>query len=457
MHRRSLGRAAALATAALMALTGVVAAESWLGDGDIAEPEAQGAHYLGVFPPSVEIEVPFGFVLNCTGVNHVDAGQTATVAFDSALVSGPGGEVVASTPATAGPIGASWPADGEGCPSPTPSLTATNGTLTLRTPSIGGTGFSYDVMFTRSVTPDGNGDGSALGLRAPAITLTLDVDANTPPVFTFDPIETVEADAPGGWIADWATVVEIEDAEDDPEPPFVCANVAEGGLVPLGTVPILCSALDSGGLIGYASFQLVVEDTTDPQLAAVDDRQVTTGDPAGAVVSFDAPVATDIADPDVDVACLPVSGIVFPVGTTPVTCVATDDSGNEAATSFDVIVDYVPVHVAGAAWLEPVGVADGGTFVANRGRNLPIKVVLSVDGAPRTSGAAALSVAPCGGGPATTVPLTYGGGRWNANLDTGPLGGWCHTLTASIDGLTAGSFQLDLRGGEPAKAKATKG
>jgi hypothetical protein len=39
-------------------------------------------------------------------------------------------------------------------------------------------------------------------------------------------------------------------------------------------------------------------------------------------------------------------------------------------------------------------------------------------------------------------------------VDTGSLPGTCHTVTALIDGLTAGSFTLDLRGGEAAKAKA---
>ena len=62
-------------------------------------------------------------------------------------------------------------------------------------------------------------------------------------------------------------------------------------------------------------------------------------------------------------------------------------------------------------------------------------------------------IGPCGGGDATTVPLTWSGGRWNANLDTSTLGGGCQTVTATIDGLSAGSFQLELRGAEVTKAK----
>jgi hypothetical protein len=81
-------------------------------------------------------------------------------------------------------------------------------------------------------------------------------------------------------------------------------------------------------------------------------------------------------------------------------------------------------------------------------------VTLTVDGVIRTSGQAGLQVAPCGGGAGTSLFMTYGGGRWNAAVDTGSLAGTCHTVTALIDGLTAGSFTLDLRGGEAAKAKA---
>jgi hypothetical protein len=50
------------------------------------------------------------------------------------------------------------------------------------------------------------------------------------------------------------------------------------------------------------------------------------------------------------------------------------------------------------------------------------------------------------------MALTFGGGRWNASLDTTALVGSCHTVAASINGLQAGTFQLELRGVEPLKA-----
>jgi hypothetical protein len=452
MHRRSLGRASALATVAVLAVAGLASADSVLGDANITVDGTQGARYLGQYPASTEITVPVEFVMTCVTTNHPDLGQTVTLALGSASVTGPGGEVVSMVPATIGPIPAAWPDDLSGCPSPVPSLRSTTGQLTLRTPSAGGLGYTYDIMFSRELTPMGNNDGAALGLRDPAVTFTLDVVANTPPVLTVAPDVTVEADTAGGWTVDWAGIVSATDAEDDPDPAFDC-SLDPGQTAPLGATTVTCDTTDSGALAAEAEFVLHVEDTGDPTIADHADVQVTTGDPTGAVVTFEEPAATDVVDTAVAVDCDPASGSSFAAGTTPVTCTATDDSGNTASTTFDVTVDYVPSHTASATWGEPVGVADGGTFAANRGRNLPVKVTLVVDGVTRTTGVARLSIAPCGGGAGSTLPLTYNGGRWNGAIDTGPLPGWCHTVTATIDGLTAGTFQLDLRGGEATKAK----
>jgi hypothetical protein len=53
------------------------------------------------------------------------------------------------------------------------------------------------------------------------------------------------------------------------------------------------------------------------------------------------------------------------------------------------------------------------------------------------------------------LALAWSGGRWNHSLATSMLAGGCYEVVATIDGLTAGSFRLELRGEESAKA-ATK-
>lgn len=60
-----------------------------------------------------------------------------------------------------------------------------------------------------------------------------------------------------------------------------------------------------------------------------------------AVVTFPTPTATDNCDPAPVVVCTPSSGSVFPAGTTPVECVATDDCGNATTCGFDVEVEPV--------------------------------------------------------------------------------------------------------------------
>ncbi|HXU38060.1 MAG TPA: FG-GAP-like repeat-containing protein [Blastocatellia bacterium] len=57
----------------------------------------------------------------------------------------------------------------------------------------------------------------------------------------------------------------------------------------------------------------------------------------GTVVTYPPPTATDNF-PGVTVACSPASGSTFPVGTTTVTCTATDASGNTATCSFNINV-----------------------------------------------------------------------------------------------------------------------
>ena len=62
----------------------------------------------------------------------------------------------------------------------------------------------------------------------------------------------------------------------------------------------------------------------------------------------------------------------------------------------------------------------------------------------------------CGGGATIDKALDWNGGRWNVSLDTSSLSSSCYTVTASIDGVTAGSFTLELRGDEAAKASPKK-
>lgn len=68
------------------------------------------------------------------------------------------------------------------------------------------------------------------------------------------------------------------------------------------------------------------------------DITVTATSPAGALVTWTAPTATDNLDGPVDVSCTPSSGATIPIGVTTVACSASDASGNRASASFAVTV-----------------------------------------------------------------------------------------------------------------------
>ena len=363
------------------------------------------------------------------------------------------GEVLDVPDAVVGPMPSDWTADDEGCADTTRTVFSAPVQIKLKAPSTPGNDYQYDLMFARSLSTGGHNDGIAFSRTPPALSILVDVVANTPPVLDLPADMTVEGDTTGGWTAAYAA--SATDAEDAPDPTPTCAP-AVGDLLGLGKTTISCSVTDSGHLSDTGSFEVTVQDTTAPDIAGHADVHVTTSDAGGRAVTFETPAATDVVDPTPSVGCDPASGSNFPVGSTTVTCTATDSpGGNHASTSFAVVVDLVVPHTASASWGEPVG--NGDTFQANRGRTIPFKVSLSVDGIVRTTGDARLAFVPCGSTDAErTMTMAYSGGRWNASSDTSLLASSCYDVVASIDGLVAGHVGLAFSGAEPAKAAKPK-
>lgn len=114
----------------------------------------------------------------------------------------------------------------------------------------------------------------------------------------------------------------------------ITCTPASGIFFDLGETTVTCSA--TSGLSD--TFKITVLDTQLPVIIAPANISVynTTGQ-AGAIVTYLTPVATDNA-PGVTAGCLPVSGTFFGLGTTTVTCTATDGAGNTATAKFTVTV-----------------------------------------------------------------------------------------------------------------------
>ena len=103
-----------------------------------------------------------------------------------------------------------------------------------------------------------------------------------------------------------------------------------------------------GGDLDVCQLLVTVVDTTPPTIGACPmDITAECTSPAGAVVNFTAPTATDLCDANPTVTCVPPSGSTFAIGVTMVTCTATDASGNASQCSFNVTVqDTTPPVVS---------------------------------------------------------------------------------------------------------------
>jgi hypothetical protein len=117
----------------------------------------------------------------------------------------------------------------------------------------------------------------------------------------------------------------------------ITCSPASGSFFPKGTTTVTCTSGTGGG---SCSFTVTVNDTQPPTITCPANIAVaapaTCPPTSGRPVTF-APTASDNC-PGVTVVCTPASGSIFPVGTTTVTCTATDTSGNTATCTFTVTV-----------------------------------------------------------------------------------------------------------------------
>jgi hypothetical protein len=167
------------------------------------------------------------------------------------------------------------------------------------------------------------------------VALVEPIPDTTPPVI--DPHADVVAEATG---PSGATVIYVAPSANDDRDgavPVSCVPVS-GGVFPLGSTTVECSAEDAAGNPATSSFTVGVVDTTAPVITVPADIVESATGPAGAPVTFMAS-AIDAVDGLNAADCSPPSGSVFPIDTTAVTCTATDAAGNAATPAgFSVTV-----------------------------------------------------------------------------------------------------------------------
>lgn len=181
MSRRPLVRAAALASALVIALAGMAAADTVRGDADVALAGTQSGVDLGEVAPGASVAADVGFTLTCKGLAHADRGQTVTFTATSSTIPLDGS--AGATPGAVGPVPGTWPADGEGCPYPAPVLgAATPSRVTVTAPTAPGR-YTFTIFYGFALAPAGLDDAGALaGPVAVDVAVTVVEPAPPPPV-----------------------------------------------------------------------------------------------------------------------------------------------------------------------------------------------------------------------------------------------------------------------------------
>ncbi len=118
---------------------------------------------------------------------------------------------------------------------------------------------------------------------------------------------------------------------------------ASGSFFPTGTTTVTCSVNGAGG--SSCTFTVRVNDSQPPTITCPANVTAIAAPPAGGncsaptstLITYTAPTVSDNC-PGVTTNCVPPSGSIFPLGTTTVSCTATDSSGNTATCSFTVSV-----------------------------------------------------------------------------------------------------------------------
>jgi hypothetical protein len=203
-------------------------------------------------------------------------------------------------------------------------------------------------------------------------------------------------------------------ADNCPGSTILCVP-ASGSAFVVGTTTVTCTATDAAGLTATCAFTVTVNDT-EPPVATCPANITQTNDlgQCSAVVTFAATSSDNC--PGQTVACVPASGTAFIVGTTTVTCTATDAAGLTGTCSFTVMVSDTEPPTAVAGSVDPcyttVALAEAAAIAATTGTD--------------NCGAVTFSASTAGTCPAVvTVTVTDGVGltasvTYNTKIDNTP-------------------------------------
>ena len=256
----------------------------------------------------------------------------------------------------------------------------------------------------------------------------------TPPSLTLPSALTIEATGPSG-----ATVGYASSASDALSGmlDFNCAP-ASGAVFALGTSSVQCAAYDKAGNQATGSFTVTVQDTTAPVVTPPADVTRYATSAAGALVSYPAASATDLVSGVLPATCSPSSGSLFGLGTTTVTCSATDGAGNTGSATFKVTVTF---QTGVPFFLQPLN--NDGSSVFKLGSTVPVKFQLAGVSAGITNLSARILIAKVSNGiVGSELEATSTSAATTGNLFRYSADGNLYMFNLGTKGLSAGTWQI---------------
>ena len=134
-----------------------------------------------------------------------------------------------------------------------------------------------------------------------------------------------------------ASTVSVNNGSFDPDGFISTLAQSPAGPYGKGTTNVTLTVTDNNGASSSCSGTVTVVDNQPPAITCPVAQVIDATGPSGAVATF-SPTVSDNCPGAIGVSCTPASGSTFPIGSTSVSCSATDGSGNSSSCGFTVTV-----------------------------------------------------------------------------------------------------------------------
>ncbi len=323
-------RTLSLVVVAMLAMPWAVFADNVVTDGDGAAPFAVSSLNFGSVCPGSTTTKPVLLAIRRQGSSGPQVFPNSTTVTVSLIGVSPSSGALSTTPTgTVGTI--QLPSTWADAANNSFSAQTVTSQVTLVAPATGSISGPLSVTYRAT--------GGTVTRETP-LTVTASIASSgcdsAPPVITVPSDITAEATGPNGAVVTYsATAFDVGDNSSRP----VSCTPASGSTFPLGPTTVKCSSSDTTGNSTDKSFKVTVVDTTAPTISGAPDiTGVEATGATGAAVTYTSPSASDLVDGSRPVSCTPTSGSTFPLGSTTVSCSASDTSGHTATKTFTVTV-----------------------------------------------------------------------------------------------------------------------